>query len=86
MTEPTCRTCYTETLTPEQRELFFSEQVTMPVFYCPRHQHMVDKMMADHLPMVASFEIKGVTTGRFPRSRTPIAAWEDHEAGDPGRP
>lgn len=43
---PTCRSCYAETLTDEELTRFNSEPATSCIYYCPKHQRVVDQMMA----------------------------------------
>lgn len=46
MSEPTCRSCYAETLTDDELGRFNAEPVTTCVYYCPTHQAVVDQMMS----------------------------------------
>lgn len=44
MPEPTCRTCYAQTLSEGERTRFFAEDVTGCIYYCPEHQKAQDDM------------------------------------------
>lgn len=46
MSEPTCRTCYYNTLDDSARERFLADPITMPVHYCTEHQRAYDNMLS----------------------------------------
>lgn len=75
MAEPTCRICYALTLPDDERERFFTGHITMPVYYCPEHQAVVDKMEAAAFRLglleKSSVVTMGTITGRMPRPPQP---------------
>ena len=55
----TCRTCYALTLTPDERERFYREPVTMPIHLCPEHQALTDAVIKE----MQLFPIRGEGVG-----------------------